>query len=194
MVHFVHLLANDVWSCRKDGNPFNASAAPSPPPISLTKPPPASPFFGAPASVQTPRTSGRTPGKKADGPSATEESNSKTTKKSLTSKRVVWISIAAVLSFIILMLALILFLPSCFRQRRDTHRISKPHEIAPYVGNRENPRDNGSSGPEHHHQKGTIHWLLRLYFVLSIKFLHFLKDDYFFGFLKLLKQIPSCKL
>ncbi|KAL2474556.1 Protein STRUBBELIG-RECEPTOR FAMILY 3 [Abeliophyllum distichum] len=141
-----------------DGNPFNTTIgvnttdAPVPQPASPGTRPPAPPFF--PTSQQTPPTSGRSPRKQAHGPSATEEQNSKRSKKSSSTKRVVWISIAAVLSFIILVLAILLFLPRCLRERREPYRTPKRHEIAPYMGTRENHRDGGSLiQPSHDKEK-----------------------------------------
>uniref|UniRef100_A0A5B6Z074 Protein kinase domain-containing protein n=1 Tax=Davidia involucrata TaxID=16924 RepID=A0A5B6Z074_DAVIN len=125
----------NIPNFRKDGNPFNSTIAPLPPPTSPTTPSPAPPLSGAPSSAQT-------AGKQAEGPSATEESNSKT-RKFLTTKRIVWISIAGGLLFIILALALFLFRPSCCRGKREADRISKRHEVAPYIGSRENTIDNG---------------------------------------------------
>ncbi|KAL2493835.1 Protein STRUBBELIG-RECEPTOR FAMILY 3 [Forsythia ovata] len=143
----------------KDGNPFNTTVgvnttvAPVPQPASPGTRPPAPPFF--PTSQQTPPTSGRSPRKQADGPSATEEQNSKRSKKSSSTKRVVWISIAAVLSFIILVLVILLFLPRCLRERREPYRTPKRREIAPYMGTRENHRDGGSLiQPSHDKEKG----------------------------------------
>ncbi|GFS41075.1 STRUBBELIG-receptor family 3 [Actinidia rufa] len=118
----------------KDGNQFNTTSSPLPSPTSPTPPPPAPPLAGAPSS-------GQTPGKKADGPSNPEETNSKRTKNN--TKRIVWISIAGVLSFIVLVLALLLFMPRCWRGIREADRISKRHEVAPYVGIRDNPMDGG---------------------------------------------------
>nr|XP_016460467.1 PREDICTED: LOW QUALITY PROTEIN: protein STRUBBELIG-RECEPTOR FAMILY 3-like [Nicotiana tabacum] len=116
---------------KKDGNPFNGSIAPLPPPTSSTTPLSAPPFSGSPTSAQTPA-------------AASAESSSTGRKKSLSAKRVVWISIAAVLTFIILVLAILLFLPRCLRKWHETQRTPKQHEIAPYVGARENPGDSGS--------------------------------------------------
>ncbi|PHT76585.1 Protein STRUBBELIG-RECEPTOR FAMILY 3 [Capsicum annuum] len=113
---------------KNSGNPFNSVAPLSPPNSS------------PPTSAQSPPTSERKPGQKADGPSATAEPSSQGSKKSV--KRVVWISIVSVLSFLILVIAILLFLPRCFRERRETNW-SRRHEIAPYVGSRENRRDNG---------------------------------------------------
>ncbi|CAK9158929.1 unnamed protein product [Ilex paraguariensis] len=129
----------NIPNFKKDGNPFNTSNAPSAPPTSPAMLPPprrAPPFFGAPSE--------QTPTKPADAPSSTEESNSRRTKKSSATKRIVWISIAAVLSFVILVLGLLLFMPRCCRERQGTDRFSKRHEIAPYIGGRENPLDNES--------------------------------------------------
>ncbi|XP_057487291.1 protein STRUBBELIG-RECEPTOR FAMILY 3-like isoform X2 [Actinidia eriantha] len=116
---------------KKDGNQFNTTSSPLPSP---TSPTPAPPRAGAPSS-------GQTPGKKTDGPSNPEETNSKRTKNN--TKRVVWISIAGVLSFIVLVLALLLFMPRCWRGMREADRISKRLEVAPYVGIRDNPMDGG---------------------------------------------------
>ncbi|KAL0320207.1 UNVERIFIED_CONTAM: protein STRUBBELIG-RECEPTOR FAMILY 3, partial [Sesamum radiatum] len=139
---------------RRDGNPFNSSAAPLPPPTSSGTPPPGLPFFPGPASEQRPPPPGRRPSRQADGPSTTEESNSERSRKSSHTKRIVWISIAAVLSFVILLLAILLFMPRCLRERRETYRTPKRHEIAPYTGARENPRDGGSLVlPSHDEEK-----------------------------------------
>ena len=115
---------------------------PSTSPSTLSPPPSLSPpFFGAPSSG----TPGKTPTKQADGPSASEASNSGGSKKSQTKKKVVWISIAGVLSFIILVLALVLLIPKCSQHRRAADIFSKRHQIRAYQGDGENPpRDNGS--------------------------------------------------
>ncbi|KAL2483255.1 Protein STRUBBELIG-RECEPTOR FAMILY 3 [Forsythia ovata] len=145
---------------RKDGNSFNSSIAPLPPPAGTGTPPPAPPFFLGPTSQQTPPTSGRRhgkqgdPGRPSEGPSATKESNSVKSKKSSRIKRIVWISIAAVLLFIILVLAILLFVPKCLEKRRETYRTPKRHEIAPFTSTRENPRDGGSMvQPSHDKEK-----------------------------------------
>ncbi|XP_015165347.1 protein STRUBBELIG-RECEPTOR FAMILY 3 isoform X2 [Solanum tuberosum] len=124
---------------KKDGNLFNSSIAPLPPPTSSTAPP----ISGSPTSAQTPSSQSK-PKTQADGPSASAESSSTGKKKSLSAKRVVWISIAAVLSFIILVLAILLCLPKCLRKWHETQRTPKHHEIAPYMGARENLGDSGS--------------------------------------------------
>ncbi|KAL8131309.1 hypothetical protein AgCh_007297 [Apium graveolens] len=133
-----------------DGNPFNTSDSPLSPPSPSTLPgtrPPAPPFFKVPSSDQTPgkqRPAKQAPNKRADGPSTTEDSNSKRTGKTLTTKKIVWISIASVLFLLILVLVLLLFIPRCYRRSHEASRIPKRHEIAPYTGNRENIGDNES--------------------------------------------------
>ncbi|KAI3439834.1 Protein kinase domain-containing protein, partial [Psidium guajava] len=127
---------------RKDGNPFNSSDAPLPSPSNPMVPSSSgTPFFGA-----GPPPSSKAPPKPADGPSVTGQSKSGSSKKS-SSKRVVWIVIAVVLSFIILALALALFVPACFRRRHEVYRISKRHDNGAYNGKRENPRENPSFVP-----------------------------------------------
>ncbi|KAG5569350.1 hypothetical protein H5410_059116 [Solanum commersonii] len=124
---------------KKDGNLFNSSIAPLPPPTSSTTPP----ISGSPTSAQTPSSQSK-PKTQANGPSASAESSSTGKKKSLSAKRVVWISIAAVLSFIIFVLAILLCLPKCLRKWHETQRTPKHHEITPYMGARENLGDSGS--------------------------------------------------
>ncbi|KDP24176.1 hypothetical protein JCGZ_25833 [Jatropha curcas] len=136
---------------RKDGNPFNATNAPLPAPTSPLTPPPVSVLPGSPSTPSSggsPSTtsSGKTPGKQVDGPTSSQESSSGG-KKFLTSKRVVWISIAGVLLFVILALGLVLFMPRCSRRRKEAGRIFKQHQVGVWKGNRENPRDNRSLVP-----------------------------------------------
>ncbi|XP_058218035.1 protein STRUBBELIG-RECEPTOR FAMILY 3-like isoform X2 [Rhododendron vialii] len=128
---------------KKDGNPFNTTVAPLPSPTSPTTSVPTPPVAGAPSSSGS-QSSGQTHGKKADGPSASEASNSTSARKYLTTGRIVGISIASALLFVILALGLLLFMPRCLRGRRDADRISKRHEVAPYVNIRDNPMDGGS--------------------------------------------------
>ncbi|XVF66877.1 hypothetical protein PTKIN_Ptkin10aG0073700 [Pterospermum kingtungense] len=130
----------------KDGNPFNSTVAPLPAPISPSPlaPPHAAPRSKTPASSRVP-TSGQTPGKHAaTGPSPSEGSNSGEKKSFLTTKRVVWISIAGVLLFIILALGFLLFMPKCGRGREEAERIFKRHQVDAYRGNRGNL---GADGP-----------------------------------------------
>ncbi|XP_019159617.1 PREDICTED: protein STRUBBELIG-RECEPTOR FAMILY 3-like [Ipomoea nil] len=124
---------------KKDGNPFNSSNVPSPPPTPSPAPP-----------------SDKKPGKQVDGPSPTEQPNSKKSKNSAATRRIVWISIVAVVSFIMLVLAILLCLPKCFKKRQDTHRIPSRLEIAPPVVSRRSPSDNGSMvQPGHDLKKAT---------------------------------------
>lgn len=125
--------------CRKDGNPFNDTSVPLPAPTSPLTPPPAPVLSGAPTSPS----SGKTPGKQVDGPSSSEEPGSGG-KKSVSTKKVVWISIAGVLLFVILALGLVLFMPRCSRRREEASRIFKQHQVGAYRGNRENQRDHES--------------------------------------------------
>jgi hypothetical protein len=131
----------DNFLCRKDGNPFNATTAPLAPSTSPLKPPPppppaspAPPFWG-PAE--------RTPGRQADGPSATEESNSVKKKKILTTRQVVGISIAGFFLLIIMVLGVALLMPR-FSRHREAERISKRRRIGAYEGDRLNPRGSGT--------------------------------------------------
>ncbi|XP_065873126.1 protein STRUBBELIG-RECEPTOR FAMILY 3-like isoform X2 [Euphorbia lathyris] len=132
----------------KVGNLFNVSIAPVPAPLSPLTPPPSPSVLGAPpppssSSSPSPPSSGKSPGKQSEGPSSPEESSAGG-KKFLTTKRVVWISIAGVLLFIILAIGLLLFMPKCNRRRREeAGRISKLHQVGAYRGNRENPREHG---------------------------------------------------
>ena len=116
--------------------------APTSPLAPPQAPPQASPHSEAPISDQVPA-SDQTPGKHADGPSASEGSNSGEKKKFLTTKRVVWISIAGVLLFIILTLGLLLFMPKCSRGREEAGRIFKRHQVGAYRGNRKNLGEDG---------------------------------------------------
>jgi len=57
--------------------------------------------------------------------------------------------------FVILALALGLLIPKCSRTRKEASRIFKQHQAGAYKGNRENPRDNGSSAqPTNQIEKG----------------------------------------
>ncbi|XP_073149292.1 protein STRUBBELIG-RECEPTOR FAMILY 3 isoform X2 [Henckelia pumila] len=158
---------SSIPNFRKDGNPFDVNIAPLAPPISTG--PPAPPFFPGPTSDKTPPTSskspptsGQRPGRQADGPSATKESNSENSKKSPSTKRIVWISVASVLSFVILLLAALLFMPRCLRERREMYRTPKQREVTPYNGARENPQGGGSViQPRNNEAKGSPLVLVR---------------------------------
>lgn len=134
----------NIPNFRQDGNLFNSTVSPpAPPPTSLT-PPRAPPLSGTPPSVQTP-TSGLTPrGKSADGPSPPARSNTEVKKTNSSHKKVVWISILTVISFIILVLACLLLLPKCTRRRKENDRIFKQHQVGAYRGSREHPEDERS--------------------------------------------------
>ncbi|XP_058779997.1 protein STRUBBELIG-RECEPTOR FAMILY 3-like [Vicia villosa] len=125
----------------KDGNQFtpddgNATIAPARPPHS--------PITASPSGTVVPGTPffGRVPPKHAKGPTASKKSSSEKSKTN--TKRVVWITISCVLGFIILALALVLFLPRCSKRER-VDRTSKQHLIGAYGGERTNPwRNNGA--------------------------------------------------
>ncbi|CAJ1956524.1 unnamed protein product [Sphenostylis stenocarpa] len=121
---------------RNDGNPFNlnvnATIAPSRPHSPVTASP-----SGTVVSV-TP-SSGRLPTKPTDGPTAAKESNPGKSKKN--TKKVVWISISGILTFIIVVLGLLLFVPRCSRRER-VNISSKQHQVDTYGGERQkNPRE-----------------------------------------------------
>jgi hypothetical protein len=133
-----------IFICRKDGNQFDLSGndtiAPARPPHSpVTTSPSGTVVPGTPSSGRVP--SGRVPTKPADEPTASKESSSGKSKKN--TKRVIWITISGVLGFIILALALVLFLPRCSKRERGG-RTSKQHQIGAYGGERTNPWNNGA--------------------------------------------------
>ncbi|XP_047337205.1 protein STRUBBELIG-RECEPTOR FAMILY 3-like [Impatiens glandulifera] len=153
---------SSIPNFKKDGNLFNTTV-PSSSPTSSTKPPtvgPSPPFWGSPSD----RTPGKQsppgkqvpakqpPPKQAEGPTTSKGSNSNSTKKSVTTKRIVWIAIGSALSFVILVMAILLFAPRCRKRRRNDERF-KQHEIAPCVGRRDNPRDNGTAVQEIQHSE-----------------------------------------
>ncbi|KAK2424533.1 protein STRUBBELIG-RECEPTOR FAMILY [Trifolium repens] len=133
-----------ITNFRKDGNQFDLSGndtiAPARPPHSpVTTSPSGTVVPGTPSSGRVP--SGRVPTKPADEPTASKESSSGKSKKN--TKRVIWITISGVLGFIILALALVLFLPRCSKRERGG-RTSKQHQIGAYGGERTNPWNNGA--------------------------------------------------
>ncbi|PSS16296.1 Protein STRUBBELIG-RECEPTOR FAMILY 3 like [Actinidia chinensis var. chinensis] len=85
---------------KKAGNPLNTTSSPLPSPTSSIPPAPAPPLAGSPYS----------------GQSNPEETNSKRT-KNIT--KVVWISMAGVLSFLVVVIALLLFMRMCWREIRE---------------------------------------------------------------------------
>ncbi|XP_047317613.1 protein STRUBBELIG-RECEPTOR FAMILY 3-like isoform X2 [Impatiens glandulifera] len=135
---------SSIPNFRIDGNALNITS-PSSPLTSPNEPPTSEPslsFWGTPSSDLTPDK--QAPPKQGEGPKTPKGSDSRSSdKKSLTTKRIVWISIACLLSFIILILAILLLAPICGKRRRDDERISR-HGIAPYVGSRNSPTANGT--------------------------------------------------
>ncbi|XP_019172099.1 PREDICTED: protein STRUBBELIG-RECEPTOR FAMILY 3-like [Ipomoea nil] len=147
----------DIPVFRNGGNPFSSIiSAPFPPSSSSTTPSPALPFFGPPTSGKLPPITERRPGNQTDGPSFAGESNSNSSKRP-SAKRIVWISITVVWSFIILVLAALLCLPKCLREMQETCRGPKQHELAPYMRPRDNPGDNDSLvQPGHDKEKAPL--------------------------------------
>lgn len=162
------IMAILYYSCRSDGNLFNTSAAPvSAPPAPSTPPSPffpggptqtpprsgtTSPSSGTISSNSTSQSSGtassnssttsgsgQRPRTHAASPSTHQDSNTVKKTQSSKTKRIVGISIASVIGFIILVLALLLCLPWCFSRSKDYYRTTKRHEIQPYMGPREYP-------------------------------------------------------
>ncbi|KAJ4982154.1 hypothetical protein NE237_032991 [Protea cynaroides] len=119
---------------KKDGNPFNSSIAPSSPrsPTSQTPLPSRAPHSEVP------------PGKQANGPSSPEESSPARTNKFWTTTRIVWISIAGVLLFIITVLGLVFFMGSCCKEREEADIFAKRNEVNAYKSPKERHKDNGS--------------------------------------------------
>lgn len=113
-----------------------------------------SPSTTSPSSNTT-SGSGQRAGNRAASPPAQQEANAQKKSQSSKTKRIVGISIASVIGFIILVLALLLCLPWCFSRSKDYYRTTKRHEIQPYMGARENPLNNGSSRyPNNQSEKG----------------------------------------
>ncbi|OVA13193.1 Protein kinase domain [Macleaya cordata] len=111
---------------KMDGNPFNTTVAPS---SSALPPPP--PPSGAPASVEA-------PWNPANGPSASAGPVSAKTKNFWTTKKVIWIAVAALL--IIIAVGLAICMSSCCKQRKKSDGISKGPG-AHYKGSKEKPKD-----------------------------------------------------
>lgn len=130
---------------KKDGNPFSTTVASPPPPGTPTTPPPP-PVHRSPSSGLTPGrpSNGSTPGKPASGAPPPEEPISKTTKKNSKTKKVALISVVSVFLFLVLLLALLLFIPRCHKRWRESDRIARRREVAPDVGNRDNPIASGA--------------------------------------------------
>ena len=154
---------------RRDDNPFNTTAAPlpSPPAPSVLPSPPDPSVLPSPITqevpTQSPARSGTSPSSNTTSPSSSATSSSGQRPgnhtvsppmqspptqqvpkpQSAKTRRIVGISIASVIVFIILVLALLLCLPWCFRRSRAYYRATKRHEIQPYMGARESSHING---------------------------------------------------
>ncbi|CAO2814470.1 unnamed protein product [Amaranthus hypochondriacus] len=179
----------NIPNFKRDGNPFNTTAAPlpSPPAPSVLPSPPAPSVLPSPpdpsvlpsppdpsvlpspitqeAPTQSPARSGSSASSNTTSPNSSTTSSSGQTPgnhtvsppmqspptqqvqktQSAKTRRIVGISIASVIGFIILVLALLLCLPWCFRRSRAYYRATTRHEIRPYMGARESSHINGSS-------------------------------------------------
>ncbi|KAL8167539.1 hypothetical protein V2J09_009038 [Rumex salicifolius] len=121
---------------KKDGNPFNTTTAMAPSPSasspatsSTTSPP-------SPAGKQSPpspSSSSRSPPKptiQANNPSSSQAGSGGRSNSSHT-KKIILVSICSVVGFIILILALLLCLPSCFSKSRDMYHTYREEEENP---------------------------------------------------------------
>ncbi|KAM7500823.1 hypothetical protein LguiA_025237 [Lonicera macranthoides] len=112
------------------GNPFNTTVIPSPP----ASPPSLSPFGAPPPQV--------VPGKQPIGPSTPSIAiTSSRGQKFMTTKRLMWFSIAGLLIFIALALALWLFMSKCCKRKPETNKIAKM-QLGAFNTPKENPSHN----------------------------------------------------
>ncbi|KAM7459292.1 hypothetical protein LguiA_036717 [Lonicera macranthoides] len=115
---------------RRAGNPFNTTVIPSPP----ASPPSLSPFGAPPPQV--------VPGKQPIGPSTPSIAiTSSRGQKFMTTKRLMWFSIAGLLIFIALALALWLFMSKCCKRKPETNKIAKM-QLGAFNTPKENPSHN----------------------------------------------------
>lgn len=120
------------------GNQFNSTTSPLPSPtLPLSPPSPRVP--GAPDAGGVPG-----PGKQANGPSASDGSNSAKTKKFWTTKKIVWVAIAGVIVFVVLTIAIILLVSCCCKERRETDEVAKRNPRDRYTHPEERPKDSSS--------------------------------------------------
>ncbi|KAM7274935.1 hypothetical protein ACFE04_016801 [Oxalis oulophora] len=141
----------NIPTFKKDGNAFDTTATPIPSPTASIMPPPSPtpPFWGTPSPPQSPAKQSppgkQTPGKRADAPSSPKGSSSGKSGKFLTTKKLIWISVAAAFLLVILALACLLFMPRCSRRRERVDGTSKPHQVGAYRTNRDNNLSDGGS-------------------------------------------------
>uniref|UniRef100_A0A803MZ23 Protein kinase domain-containing protein n=1 Tax=Chenopodium quinoa TaxID=63459 RepID=A0A803MZ23_CHEQI len=164
-----------IPSFKRDGNSFNTSVSPASSPTASpvtpspffpgapTQPPPHS-GTTSPSSGTTPSNSstspgsgiissnssstsgsGQRPGTRTAPSSTQQDPNTEKKAQASKTKRIVGISIASVIGFIIMVLALLLCLPWCFSRSKDYFRTTKRHEIQPYMGPRDYPPNNPPS-------------------------------------------------
>lgn len=133
------LVGNIYICCRRAGNPFNTTVIPSPP----ASPPSLSPFGAPPPQV--------VPGKQPNEPSTPSIAiTSSRGQKFMTTKRLMWFSIAGLLILIALALALWLFLSKCCKRKPETNKIDKM-QLGAFNTPKENPSHNESLVKPHNH-------------------------------------------
>lgn len=115
---------------RQAGNPFNTTFIPSSP----ASPPSQSPT-GAPPPEEFPTI-------QPNEPAAPENSHSSKSQKFLTTKRVVWTAIAALIIVIVLVLGLWLFMSSCCKGSPVSKKVPKRREMDVDYGPKDNPKQN----------------------------------------------------
>ncbi|KAJ6725059.1 PROTEIN STRUBBELIG-RECEPTOR FAMILY 3-LIKE ISOFORM X1 [Salix viminalis] len=128
----------DIPNFRKDGNPFNTSIIPSPPPA-------ISPFPSMPPVAEAPQ-------KQANGPSASETPKSERSERSkgfYASKRVIWIAVIGAV-VIIIILGLCLLMSTCCKGRKANEEDNERHNVGVYKSRIDEP--NSKSLFERHNQ------------------------------------------
>ncbi|KAI5570551.1 hypothetical protein BDE02_11G037200 [Populus trichocarpa] len=114
----------DIPNFRKDGNPFNTSIIPSPPPA-------ISPFPSLPPVAEAPQ-------KQANGPSASVTLKSERSKGFFASKRVIWIAVIGVV-VIIIILGLCLLMSTCCKGRKANEEDNERHNVSVYKSHIDEP-------------------------------------------------------
>ncbi|XP_011043251.1 PREDICTED: protein STRUBBELIG-RECEPTOR FAMILY 3 isoform X5 [Populus euphratica] len=114
---------------RKDGNPFNTSIIPSPPPA-------ISPFPSLPPVAEAPQ-------KQANGPSAPVTLKSERSRGFFASKRVIWIAVIG-LVVIIIILGLCLLMSACCKGRKANEEDNERHNVGVYKSHIDEPNSKSS--------------------------------------------------
>ncbi|KAF9672295.1 hypothetical protein SADUNF_Sadunf11G0026500 [Salix dunnii] len=125
----------DIPNFRKDGNPFNTSIIPSPPPA-------ITPFPSMPPVAEAPQ-------KQANGPSASETPKPERSKGFFASKRVIWIAVIGAV-VIIIILGLCLLMSTCCKGRKANEEDNERHNVGLYKSRIDEP--NSKSSFERHNQ------------------------------------------